>query len=126
MDIRVLASGSTGNCYWISDGVTPILIDPGISIKRIREDLGFRLNEVKGCLLSHEHGDHSKAIRDVLRAGVGIWSSAGTFEALGLQGHRIRPVKDKQSFQIGTWIIRAFATQHDCTEPLGFLLHSKA
>ena len=126
MDIKVLASGSRGNCYLVSDGVTPLLLECGIPIKKIREGLGFKLSEVAAVLLSHEHGDHSKAIRDVLRMGGDIYSSPGTFEALGLSGHRLRPVKDKQSFEIGSWIIRAFETQHDAAEPLGYLLHSRA
>lgn len=126
MGIKVLASGSKGNCYWVSDGVTPLLLEAGISIKRIREGLDFKLSEVAGCLVSHEHGDHSKAIGDVLRAGVGIWSSRGTFDALGLSGHGIHPVKSLDTLKVGTWVIKAFETQHDAAEPLGFLLHSRA
>lgn len=125
MDIKVLASGSSGNAYHITDGVTPLLLEAGISIKKIQQGLDFKLSEVAGVLLSHEHGDHSKAIRDVLRMGIDIYSSEGTFASLGLAGHRINPVKDKQSFTIGSWVVRAFGTQHDCAEPLGFLLHSK-
>lgn len=122
----MLASGSKGNAYLISDGVTQILLECGISIKRIRKGLDFRLSEVKACLVTHEHGDHSKAITDVLRAGIDIYTSPGTIEALGLENHRLRPVKDKQSFEVGTWQVIAFDTQHDAKEPLGFLLHSKA
>lgn len=125
MDIKVLASGSKGNCYRLSDGSSSLLLECGIPIKRIREGLDFKLSEVAGCLVTHEHGDHSKAIRDVLKMGIGIYSSKGTFEALGLDGHQINYVEDKQSFEIGTWQIVAFDTQHDCAEPLGFLLQSK-
>lgn len=121
-----MSSGSRGNVYLVSDGVTPILLECGIPIKRIREGLGFKLSEVAGCLVSHEHQDHSKAIRDVLRMGVYVYTSPGTIEALGLVNHRLRPIKDKQSFEVGTWVVRAFETQHDAKEPLGFLLHSKA
>ena len=126
MDIKVLASGSAGNCYWISDGVTPLLLECGIPIKQIRQGLNFGLSDVTACLLTHEHGDHSKAIKDVLRAGIDIYTSPGTIDALGLENHRLRPVRDKQSFVVGTWVVRAFETQHDAKEPLGFLLHSKA
>lgn len=122
----MLASGSKGNCYLINDGSTSLLLEAGISIKRIREGLDFRLNEVAACLVTHEHGDHSKAITDILRAGIDIYTSPGTIEALGLENHRLRPVKDKQSFEVGTWQVIAFDTQHDAKEPLGFLLHSKA
>ena len=124
MDIRVLASGSRGNAYLVSDGVTPILLECGLSIKQIRQGLGFGLSTVAACLVSHEHQDHCKAITDVLRAGVYVYTSPGTIEALGLDNHRLRAVKSKDTFRIGSWTIKAFETQHDAQEPLGFLLKS--
>lgn len=82
----MLASGSRGNAYLVSDGVTPILLECGLSIKQIRQGLGFGLTEVAACLVTHEHQDHSKAIRDVLRMGVYVYASPGTIGALrGLQ-----------------------------------------
>lgn len=126
MDIKVLASGSKGNCYWITDGTTPLLLECGISTREIRERIGFRLTEIAACLVSHEHQDHAKAVADVLRAGVEVYTSPGTIEALGLENHRLRAVKSKDTFRVGTWTIRAFETQHDAQEPLGFLLHSRA
>jgi phosphoribosyl 1,2-cyclic phosphodiesterase len=126
MDIKVLASSSRGNCYLISDGSTPLLLECGQRVSEIRQGLGFGLTDVSACLLSHEHQDHSKAIKDVLRAGVYVYTSPGTIEALGLEHHRLRPVRAKDTFHIGTWTVRAFETQHDAQEPLGFLLHSRA
>jgi len=120
----MLASGSRGNAYLVSDGVTPILLECGLSIKQIRQGLGFGLTEIAACLVTHEHQDHSKAIRDVLRAGVYVYASPCTIGALGLSGHRLRPIKAMETVRIGTWIVKAFETQHDAQEPLGFLLHS--
>jgi phosphoribosyl 1,2-cyclic phosphodiesterase len=126
MDIRVLASGSAGNCYCVSDGSTSLLLECGISVKQIRRGLGFGLTNVAACLVSHEHQDHAKAVADVLRAGVEVYTSPGTIKALGLKHHRLRPVRAKETFKVGTWTVRAFETQHDAQEPLGFLLHSRA
>jgi phosphoribosyl 1,2-cyclic phosphodiesterase len=126
MDIRVLASGSAGNCYCVSDGSTSLLLECGISVKQIRRGLGFGLTNVAACLVSHEHQDHAKAVADVLRAGVEVYTSPGTIKALGLEHHRLRPVRAKETFKVGTWTVRAFETQHDAQEPLGFLLHSQA
>lgn len=126
MDVKVIASGSRGNCYRISDGVTPVLLECGLPIKQIRQGLGFGLTEVAACLVSHEHQDHAKAVADVLRAGVEVYTSPGTIKALGLEHHRLRPVRAKETFKVGTWTVRAFETQHDAQEPLGFLLHSRA
>ena len=125
MDIKVLASGSAGNCYRVSDGSTSLLLECGISVKQIRRGLGFGLTNVAACLVSHEHQDHAKAVADVLRAGVEVYTSPGTIKALGLEHHRLRPVRAKETFKVGTWTVRAFETQHDAQEPLGFLLHSR-
>ena len=126
MDIRVLASGSAGNCYCVSDGSTSLLLECGISVKQMRRGLGFGLTNVAACLVSHEHQDHAKAVADVLRAGVEVYTSPDTIKALGLEHHRLRPVRAKETFKVGTWTVRAFETQHDAQEPLGFLLHSRA
>ena len=66
--------------------------------------------------------DHSKAVKDIMRAGIDCYISAGTAEALGLSGHRLHIIKARQQFRIGTWTILPFETQHDASEPLGFLL----
>lgn len=55
MEIKVLASGSSGNCYIISDHETKILIECGVSIDRIKKGCDFRLHEIAACLISHEH-----------------------------------------------------------------------
>lgn len=119
-----MASGSKGNCYWVSDGATPLLLECGISINEIRRKLDFRLTEVAGALVSHEHLDHAKAVKEVLKAGVRVYTSPGTIKALGLKDVFLVPVKGKAAFTLGTWTVRAFETQHDSAEPLGFLCHS--
>ena len=49
------ASGSRGNCYRITDGSTPLLLECGIQYKQIQKGCGFRLSEIRACLISHEH-----------------------------------------------------------------------
>lgn len=127
IEIKPLASGSAGNCYWISDGRTPLLLECGIPIREIKNGLNFRLSEVAGCLISHEHQDHCKAVPEIIRAGINTYMSLGTIEALeleehGLYGYRVNIVKSKEQFRIGTWTILPFEVEHDAAEPLGFLL----
>jgi phosphoribosyl 1,2-cyclic phosphodiesterase len=124
MDIQVLASSSKGNCYRVSNGSTPLLLECGIRFKEIQQKLNFRLSEIAGCLLSHSHQDHSKAIRDIMKAGIDCYMSQGAAEALGVSGHRAHIVKAKEQFKIGTWTIFPFDTVHDAAEPLGYLLAS--
>lgn len=126
IQIQALASGSSGNCYRISDGSSPLLIECGIPWKRIQKALEFRTRELAGCLISHDHLDHCKAVRDALRAGIDCYMSAGTTQALNLSGHRLHILRAREQFRIGTWTVLPFETQHDAAEPLGFLLQSGA
>lgn len=122
IEIKALASGSKGNCYRITDGKTPLLLECGIPFRDIQRGLNFRVSEIAGCLVSHEHQDHCKSIKDVMKAGIDVYASKGTIESLDITNHRLKPVTAKQSFQIGTWTILPFDTQHDTAEPYGFLL----
>ena len=126
IEIKALASSSRGNCYHITDGVTPLLLECGISMKEIRKGLGFKTSGIAGCLVSHEHADHSKSAKDLINAGIDIYTSQGTIDALELVGHRVHVVKAKQQFNVGEWIVMPFDVQHDAVEPLGFLLANEA
>lgn len=123
--VTTIASGSSGNCYKISDSTTTIMIEAGIRFQAIREAFSFQLSRVAGCLLSHCHGDHSKAIKDLMKVGKNCYMSQGTADALNLSGHRLKVVKSKEVFTVGTFKILPFDTQHDAADPLGFLLQSK-
>lgn len=124
MVIDILASGSSGNAYRVSDGKTPLLLDAGIPMKALRIGCGFRLHELAGCFITHAHQDHSKAARELARLGTDIYTSRGTIEACNLSGPRIRPVNPLEEFTVGTWRVLPFDVQHDAPEPLGFLFHS--
>lgn len=124
IEIKVLASGSTGNCYWISDGRTPLLLEAGLPLQKIREGTGFQVSNLAGCLISHEHGDHSRGIPELVKAGVNCFMSQGTAEALGMQSHRIKILEAKKNCHIGTWQVMPFKVQHDAAEPFGYLLRS--
>ena len=59
-----LASSSHGNCYIVSDSTTTVLLECGIPFRRIKKGLGFDLSNIRACLVSHEHKDHSKSVSD--------------------------------------------------------------
>lgn len=125
IEIVPLSSGSGGNCYRVTDGSTPILLECGIPFKEIQRGLKFRLSELAGCLVSHEHKDHCKAVEDIMRAGIDVYMSQGTADALRVSGHRLHTIQAKQQFQLGTWTILPFDTQHDAAEPLGYLMANR-
>lgn len=123
--IHSLASGSSGNCYHITDGSTTLLLECGIPFREIQKGVGFRTSEIAACLISHEHKDHCKSIKYVVKAGIDCYMSSGTADAINLQHHRIKRVKAKERIKIGTWDILPFDVQHDVSEPYGFLLMNK-
>ena len=125
MDIKILASGSGGNCYRLSDGVTDILLECGIPKHRIMAGIGYEVGRIGGVLITHEHGDHAKAARDMLYFGRDIYASRGTFDALGLSGYHCKAVAHGQLFTVGTFSVYPFDVQHDAAEPLGFVITSK-
>lgn len=126
IEITTLATGSKGNCYYITDGHTPLLLEAGIKFRDIQRKLNFQTRDIKGCLITHEHKDHCSGVPEVLKAGITCYLSNGTKDALGIEHHRIKAVENKKQFQIGTWTILPFDVQHDVSEPFGFLLVNTA
>lgn len=126
MQIKVLASSSSGNCYYISDGQTPLLLECGLRVAEIRQKLNFGISRLAGCLISHEHKDHSAAAQAIMDAGVDIYLSHGTMDHLPLRYHNMHVISSGTAFSIGTWRIMPFDTEHDADEPLGFLMANKA
>lgn len=130
MEIKVLASGSTGNCYRISDGKTHLLLDAGIPIRRIRIGCDFQLHQVSGCLVTHCHGDHSKAVKDLLAACVPVYLPEKEAQALSLTaaGKPLyclrRGAEGYRAFPIGTFRVLPFSVEHDTPEPVGYLIGS--
>lgn len=125
MKLDIFASSSEGNFYLLTGVTERIIIDPGLTIDKIKKHLGYDFSNISACLLSHEHADHSKSAKDIIDLGIRVYSSPGTFERLGIKNYYASPVKDSSVFETEEFKIKAFATEHDCEEPLGFLIFSK-
>lgn len=120
-----IASSSAGNAYKLStdDGSRPLLLDCGLSGKRLRESLDFQVSEVGGCLLSHSHGDHAQGIKTLLDSAVSVYAHPQTWDALRISSpysHSIVP--DSPPIAIDKWLIRAFSCVHDAEGTIGFLI----
>ena len=124
VDIQVLASGSSGNCYAVDDGSSKIMIDAGVPWKRVQQKLGFKTSGICALLLGHEHSDHAGYISQALRAAIDVYTSGGTASALGLSGHRVHIIKPREAFTVGSFTVLPFQVEHDAAEPLGFVLNS--
>ena len=66
--------------------------------------------------------DHSLAVKDIIKAGIDVYTSQGTIDALKLDSHRLHPVASEKQFKIGDWTILPLEINHDAPEPLGFLI----
>lgn len=126
MEVKVLASGSSGNSYLISEGEESILLDAGIPFKRLQALSGHKMLDVSGCLITHSHQDHIKAASDLMRFGVDCYVSKGEQERAGLKKHhRLKTIESGKAFDIGSFRVYPFKTVHDTPEPLGFYIISK-
>lgn len=118
-------SSSKENLYQISDCKTSLLLDPGVSIKQIKQALGFKLSGISGVLCSHAHADHAEGSSGIMASGVDLYCSQDTAEALELSGHRLHIIENKKLFNIGTFTVLPLSVSHDKDVPcLAFLLSS--
>lgn len=124
IDIQVIASGSSGNCYKISDQSTSLLIEAGIRFRKIQEAINFKMSDISGCLISHSHLDHCRDTDKVLKVGIDCYLSEDTRKSLGVSGHRVHVYEALKIFEIGTFKILPFPVQHDA-ENHGFLIQSQ-
>ena len=134
MRLTVFASGSGGNCLLLSGGGTNILIDAGLSTRRLSAMLGERclsLQDIGGVLITHEHSDHISGLKTLYRRCSGPVYAPRTVAAR-LRG--MLPELDEhlvvipvgESFSVGRLSVRAFRTPHDTDESVGYRVEDGA
>ncbi len=136
MKLCSIASGSSGNCIFAGSESTSILIDAGISGKRVENGLntiGYTGKDLDGILVTHEHSDHIKGLGVLARKlHLPIYATPGTIDAilgsknLGRFPESIfREVKADESFEIGDLNINPFTISHDAVQPVGYRVSHK-
>ena len=123
MRFESLASSSSGNAYIVSDNDTRILLECGVSHKKLQKLSGFSLSDFRACLVSHEHKDHAKSVAELISRGMEVYMSQGTAEAL--ETDAVKLIESMEQFNVGSLDIVPFTTFHDAKEPLGFLIKSR-
>lgn len=128
-----LASGSTGNSYFVGDDDGGFLIDAGISVREIErqlaEGVGLVPNALRGILVTHEHIDHIKSVGALARRyHLPIYATEGTWLAMGdkigvVAGEQrhILP-EDIHQLTLGRFEVEWFTTEHDAFQPVGYIL----
>ncbi len=125
MRLKIVGTGSRGNCYIFQNADEALILEAGMNITEIKKALNFSFKAVVAAVISHEHLDHAKSIPDLLHIGVEVYCSRGTMRALGLQvnHHRLHTIKEGEIFSVGNFKIIPFKLEHDCAEPLGFIIN---
>ena len=81
--------------------------------------LDFNTSKIVGVLVSHEHGDHAKYVKDYIKAGTQVGLSIGTAEALGLPNGTMH---SGYWYNYGGFNVTPFQVVHDAAEPFGFII----
>ena len=123
MKFESFASSSAGNAYAVSDEQTTLLLECGLTYKKLQKAVGFDLSKFDACLVTHCHADHSKCVNDLIKRGMPVYMSYGTAEKLGVESVEI--IESMQQFNVGSLDCIPFAVFHDAAEPLGFLIKSR-
>lgn len=100
MVMKVISTGSQdGNCYSLcSESGEILLLDCGCSYKDILRGINYRISNVVGCLVSHEHKDHSKSVKDLERIGIPVFKPYENFKSV---------------VQMGSFTVNPFELVHD-------------
>jgi Metal-dependent hydrolases of the beta-lactamase superfamily I len=134
MRMMSIASGSSGNCTFVSVGDSVLLVDTGISLKRIEEGLNKAEHtgkDIDGVLITHEHNDHIKGLGVLLRKyDIPVYATEGTIN--GIAACRNMGKYDRSLFQeigrndifsVGDIEVRVHPISHDAREPVCFSFH---
>lgn len=122
IQIKSYGSSSKGNSYVIADGESSLMLEAGINPDRMT---GVNWNNIQGCLISHEHGDHSDYAKKLTgMTPFDVFLTADTNEKLKLTSYRSKIITPLKEFKIGKWSIIPFPVQHD-VPTVGFFIKAK-
>jgi len=129
MKICVLGSGSGGNSTLVVSERTALLVDAGLSYRRVKgdlEELGVDLGKIGAILITHEHADHCSEVSHLAtRIGCPIYGTRGTLAALRwflTGGEDLREFELGEELEIGDLKVQSFPVFHDAVEPCGYLI----
>ncbi|MEI6058185.1 MAG: MBL fold metallo-hydrolase [archaeon] len=126
MKISALASGSSGNCFYVCNNKSGILIDCGISSKQVEERLSIlkqNPEKIKGIFVTHEHIDHIRGV-DVLarKFSIPIFATKKTIKnsLLCQNEDLICPIKNDETVCVDGMNVEAFSKSHDASDPVSY------
>lgn len=131
MRLCSIASGSSGNCIYVGSDDTHILVDAGISGKRVEQGLNaleLTGRDVDGILITHEHSDHIQGVGVLARKyKIPIYTTGGTADVIArscclgkLPEGIIHEIREDEPFSIKDLTIHPFTIPHDAAQPVGY------
>ena len=131
LELCAIASGSSGNCICVGDDNTHVLIDAGLSGKRIENGLNafdLKADEMQGILVTHEHIDHIAGVGVMARRyGIPIFSTKGTIEAIKrskstgkIDESLFQVIIPGKKFSIGDLTFQPISISHDAADPVAY------
>lgn len=124
MELNCLASGSSGNCYiLLADSGETLILECGINFAEIKKALDWGLGNVAGCLVSHQHRDHCKALPQVVKAGIPTYAIPEVYLSFEMTSwpflHELFPGRN---FKVGSFTVLALPVMHD-VPCVSFVIH---
>ena len=131
LELCSIASGSSGNCICVGSLETHVLVDAGISGKRIENGLNsidLKCEDMQGILITHEHIDHIAGLGVLARRyGIPLYGTPGTINAVKncksvgkIDESLFRPIEGGKEFTIGDLNIKPIPISHDAAEPVSY------
>lgn len=133
MEMFSIASGSSGNCICVGNDDCHVMVDCGISGKRVEAGMNrmdFTTSDMAAVLITHEHADHIAGLGVIARRyGLPIYATKGTIDAI-ISANKIGKVdpglfhiiKADCEFNIGSLTVRPVSVSHDAAEPVAYIV----
>ena len=124
-----IGSGSSGNCHYVGYKDTNILVDAGLSGKRITtglKDIEVDIDKVKGIFITHEHSDHIKGAGIISRKfDIPIFANIKTWRSMkdkigDIKDINMKVFENDKTYSLGDIIIRPFSIPHDSEDAVGY------
>lgn len=133
MELCSIASGSSGNCICVGTENSHLLVDAGISGRRIENGLnsaGLKTSEMEAVLVTHEHIDHIAGLGVIARRyGLPVYGTKATLDAVlsmksvgKIDESLLHPVIPGQDFQIGDMTVHPVSISHDAADPVAYIM----
>ena len=124
MILSIVGTGSKGNTYVIHDNKDCIILDCGINPKNVIKFINYKVENIKGVLVSHIHLDHSKYIQKYLEMGIKVYMPESVKNAYDKNYFAIG-IKSNITFNVSNFMITPFAIPHDDIENYGYYIFCK-